>query len=43
MLVDWRARGDVLWAKRSATIFLEVNEMLVVQKICGRTRRIRVR
>ena len=43
MWVDWRARGDVLWAKRSEMMFLEVSEMLVLQKICGRTRRIRVR
>ena len=29
--------------KRSETMFLKVSEMLVLQKICGRTRRIRVR
>ena len=43
MWVDWRARGDVLREKQSETMFLEVSEMFVLQKICGRTRRIRAR
>ena len=43
MWVDWRARGDVLGEKRSETMLLKVSEMLVLQKICDRTQKIRAR
>lgn len=43
MWVDWRACGDVLRGKRSETMFLKVSEMIVLQKIFGRTQRIRAR